>query len=123
MKIAEIRQKKIEKLLAHLQWKRERKEARKRAKAEAEKERKRPWHEARARKKAERKLAAKMLECDPLFKALGLRTDAEQKAYLAIVEIFPAQIVTRLAQGGFINPTLVEPALPYLDRPVSIGRS
>lgn len=72
------------------------------------------WHAVRARNREKKARDKELAEASVLCKALGLKTDEEIKAFIAIREVLPTQVVHALAQGGFIDAKNVEPALHYL---------
>jgi len=68
----------------------------------------------REAKRAEREKARFIEHNRGTFTALGLTTSAEQNVFLKVREIYPAVLVSRLAQGGFVQPECVSEALDYL---------
>jgi hypothetical protein len=73
--------------------------------------------ERRAAREAKKQAKAQALFMESqkgTFRALHLNTGAEQSAYLKIRDILPAVLVSRLAQGGFVQPECVSEALDYL---------
>jgi len=69
---------------------------------------------AREAKRAERKRVRFIEHNLGTFKSLGLATETEQNVFLKVREIYPAVLVSRLAQGGFVQPECVSEALDYL---------